>query len=62
MLSLAGLFGWPELLLSLALAPGVVAGFWASRFTLDRVSSGATRPLILLFAFASAAGLLLGVI
>jgi uncharacterized membrane protein YfcA len=59
LLSLAGLFGRPELLLSLALAPGVVLGFWASRFAIDRVSSGATRPFILSFAFASAAALLL---
>jgi hypothetical protein len=58
-LSLSGLFGERELMLSLTLAPAVVFGFWLSRFTLDRVSGAATRPLVLLLSAASAAGLLL---
>jgi uncharacterized membrane protein YfcA len=62
LLALAGLFGKQELLLSVALAPGVLIGFWASRFALHRVSNSVTRPLILFFSFASAAGVLLRVL
>ena len=62
LLAFADLFGRQEMLLALALAPGVLLGFWASRFALHRVSSAATRPLVLLFAFASAAGVLLRVL
>ena len=59
LLSLGGLFGVRELLLSLVLSPGVVLGFWLSRFTLGWMSRAVTRPLILGLSFASATGLLL---
>ncbi len=61
LLGLAGLLGQREILLSLAFAPAVIFGFWASRFTLHLVSNRSTRPLILCFAFAAAAGVLLRV-
>lgn len=59
LLSVAGLFGQRELLLSVALVPAVLLGFWASRFALGRVPVAATRPLILLLACAAASGVLL---
>jgi uncharacterized membrane protein YfcA len=53
-LVIAGLFGWDDVLLSLALVPGTVIGFAASRWTVEWVDRRATRPLVLILSLASA--------
>ena len=49
-LAAAGLFGRADLLLSLALVPGTVIGFAASRWTVGWVDRRATRPLVLILS------------
>jgi uncharacterized membrane protein YfcA len=53
-LGVAGVFGWDDLLLSLALVPGTVVGFATSRWTVEWVDRRATRPLVLILSLASA--------
>ncbi len=50
----AGMFGESELILGLALLPGVIVGFWLSRFLTGRLDERHTRPAILILAAFSA--------
>ena len=58
MLTLAGRFGMPQLLLALALAPFLVAGFALSNRLRGRVSAHAVRRLLLVLCAAGALGVL----
>jgi uncharacterized membrane protein YfcA len=50
----AGKFGLPELLAGLLLAPGVLVGFYLSRFATRHIDGPRIRPLILGFSALSA--------
>lgn len=50
----AGKFGVPELIVGLLLAPGVVVGFYLSRFATRHIDGPRIRPLILGFSAVSA--------
>jgi hypothetical protein len=53
MLAVAGLYGPSEMLLSLALIPGIVVGFTLSRFTVRLLGGGAVRPTIVVLSLAA---------
>ena len=43
----AGRFGTPELELSLWMLPGILLGFWISKYFANRLSQRATRAAVL---------------
>jgi uncharacterized protein len=54
----AGRFGVVEALVGLALMPGVVVGFWLSRYTSRRIDASHMRPAILVASALSAVAIL----
>jgi uncharacterized membrane protein YfcA len=58
-LALVGRFGWPEVLASILLMPGLAAGFWASPWLISVMSGGAIRTCILAISAVSGLALLL---
>ena len=54
----AGLFGERELMATLPLLPGVLVGFFASRWTRTRLDAGGTRTAVLALAGFAAASVL----
>lgn len=50
-----GRFGVPELRLSLLLLPGILAGFWGSRYTARILDRGYTRTVVLVVSALAAA-------
>lgn len=50
-----GRFGVPELRLSLLLLPGILAGFWASRYSARILDRGYTRRVVLVMSALAAA-------
>lgn len=55
-LMFAGMMGWPQFVLAVAMCPGVALGFAASKPLANRFPYSAMRPLVL--SIAAAAGLL----
>ena len=53
-LSIIGKFGWTELKMALLLLPGLLIGFYVSRFVTPLIDKGLMRPLLLLMSAAAA--------
>jgi hypothetical protein len=57
-LHLAGRFGLTEILLTLQLVPGVLAGYWLSPYLAGWLDRGRTRGAVLVLSVASAQALI----
>ena len=58
-LHFVGMFGAPELLITVSLLPGILAGYWVSRHTAAYLDRGYVRTGVLLASAASALAVLI---